>query len=359
MKKITAILLSVLMILGCASVMAVSAATPVATINVNGVDYQTSVGRTVTYTVNLQNAKKISNGEFGINYPQTLLEVSSLSFPLVQNMSLAYNYTQNRFNLISFNFSDANTENAADFTGGAVLATVSFKVKAEGTGYIYLTKEAMSSIEMVTIPNGNGENEEIPIIVDELPNATFTETFTGYGIDPETTISAKAAKSSIYVGSTTSVKATVKYGKGTTTFSSSNKSIATVTSKGVVKGVKAGTVKITAKNNGKSATATIKVVNKKANTLSVKGKTIKANSKKNTTFAKTKAFTIKNAKGTVTFKKASGDKKVSINAKTGKITVKKGLKKNKTYKVKFKVTAAGTSVYKAGSKTVTVNVKVK
>lgn len=357
MKKFTAILLSVLMILGCASVMAVSAATPVATINVNGVDYQTSVGRTVTYTVYLQNAKKISNGEFGINYPQTLLEVSSLSFPLVQNMSLAYNYTENRFNLISFNFSDIN--NAADFSNGGVLATVSFKVKDAGTGYIYLTKEAMSSIEMVTIPNGNGENEEIPIIVDELPNATFSESFTGYGIDPETTISAKAAKSSIYVGSTTTVKATVKNGSGSTTFSSSNKKIATVTSKGVVKGIKAGTVKITAKNNGKSDSVTIKVVNKKANTLSVKGKTIKANSKKTTTFAKTKAFTIKKAQGTVTFKKVSGDKKVSINAKTGKITVKKGLKKNKTIKVKFKVTAAGTSVYKAGSKTVTVNVKVK
>ena len=69
------------------------------------------------------------------------------------------------------------------------------------------------------------------------------------------------------------------------------------------------------------------------------------------------------AQGKVTYKKVSVikkkfAKKITVNKKTGKITVKKGLKKG-TYKLKIKVTAAGTTAYKAGSKTVTVKIKVK
>ena len=48
---------------------------------------------------------------------------------------------------------------------------------------------------------------------------------------------------------------------------------------------------------------------------------------------------------------------MTISAK-GVITVKKGAKKG-TYKIKVKVTAKGTSNYKALSKNVTVTIKVK
>ena len=100
---------------------------------------------------------------------------------------------------------------------------------------------------------------------------------------------------------------------------------------------------------------------KKANTLSAKGKTVtlkaKSLKKKNQTVKLAKAITVKNAKGAVTFKKSSGNKKITV-AKNGKITVKKGLKKG-TYKVKVKVTAAGNKEYKAAVKTVTVTIKVK
>ena len=51
-------------------------------------------------------------------------------------------------------------------------------------------------------------------------------------------------------------------------------------------------------------------------------------------------------------------KAFSIAAKTGKITVKKGLKKG-TYKLKIKVNAAGNSAYKAARKTITVTIKGK
>jgi endo-1,4-beta-xylanase len=63
--------------------------------------------------------------------------------------------------------------------------------------------------------------------------------------------------------------------------------------------------------------------------------------------------------GTITYSKVSGNQKIAINQSTGKVTVKKGLKKG-TYKVKVKVKAAGNANYKASAwKTVTFSVIVK
>lgn len=81
---------------------------------------------------------------------------------------------------------------------------------------------------------------------------------------------------------------------------------------------------------------------------------------------KVKPIKVTNPKGKVTYKIVKGKKKakkaLKLNKKTGKITVKKKTKKG-TYKLKIKVTAAGTNAgspqYKAGSKTVWVTVKVK
>ena len=56
--------------------------------------------------------------------------------------------------------------------------------------------------------------------------------------------------------------------------------------------------------------------------------------------------------------KKSFKKFIKINAKTGKITIKKGLAKG-TYKVKLKVQAQGDATHKAGFKTVTIKIKVK
>ena len=63
-------------------------------------------------------------------------------------------------------------------------------------------------------------------------------------------------------------------------------------------------------------------------------------------------------KGKVTYARAGGSKKILINKKTGKVTIKKKLRKG-TYKLKVKVKAAGTSKYKDATKKVTVNIKVK
>lgn len=105
-------------------------------------------------------------------------------------------------------------------------------------------------------------------------------------------------------------------------------------------------------------------IKKAKNPLSIKGKkaTVKYSKVKKKTqtldVSKVISFTRK-GQGKMTYTKASGNKKITINKKNGKVTVKKGLRKG-TYKVKMKVKAAGNSNYKASSvKTVTFTVKVK
>ena len=103
---------------------------------------------------------------------------------------------------------------------------------------------------------------------------------------------------------------------------------------------------------------TSKTTAKKANTVKVKAKTVKAKAKKKTVIKKTKAFKITGAVGKVTFKKLSGSKKITIT-KAGKITVKKGLKKGKTYKLKVKIYVKGNSKYKSKTITKTIKIKIK
>lgn len=73
-----------------------------------------------------------------------------------------------------------------------------------------------------------------------------------------------------------------------------------------------------------------------------------------------KVITVKKAQGTVTFQKVKkgSSKKLEVNKKTGKITIKKGTQKG-TYKMKVKITAKGNDRYLSGSRTVTVTVKIR
>ena len=131
-----------------------------------------------------------------------------------------------------------------------------------------------------------------------------------------------------------------------------------------------GTYTVTVQGTGRyrgSAKATYKIV-KAANPLTIKPKTAavkaKALKKKAQKLAVAKVLTFtKPGQGTVTYKlagvtKPKFKKYFKVAAKTGKITIKKGLKKG-TYKVKVKVTAAGNSNYNAVTKNVTFKVKVK
>lgn len=102
-----------------------------------------------------------------------------------------------------------------------------------------------------------------------------------------------------------------------------------------------------------------------SNPLSVKGKTAKVKYKnlrrKKQRLSVSKVISgIKTGQGKLTFTKVSGNKKISINKNTGKVTIsKKGLKKKKTYKVTVKIRASGNDVYAPVERKVTFRIKVR
>ncbi|MCR5652409.1 MAG: Ig-like domain-containing protein [Ruminococcus sp.] len=172
-----------------------------------------------------------------------------------------------------------------------------------------------------------------------------------------TKIILTAPKSSIFVNDKIKLNANVLNPSGNTEFKSSDTKVAAVSSKGLVTAKSAGKVTITAINNTMRASVQI-VVSKKANTAKIKILKPSVKYSKLQKKAQTvKAVAVKSPKGKVSFKKVKGDKKISVNKKTGRITFKKGMKK-KTYKLKIKVAAAGSTAYKPFKKTVTLKIKV-
>ena len=125
----------------------------------------------------------------------------------------------------------------------------------------------------------------------------------------------------------------------------------TVTGKGSYAGAATATYKITKAKNTMKAKAKATKKKPAAVSLSKLGK-------KPQTLARSKVITLSKNKGAVTYKKTSGNKKITVSTKTGKVTVKKGLKKG-AYKVKVKVTSAGTKNYKKATKILTFWVRVR
>ena len=133
-----------------------------------------------------------------------------------------------------------------------------------------------------------------------------------------TTVSLNKYNGTLYVKGSTTIRATVKNGKGKTTYKSSNTKIARVNSVGKITAVKAGKAKITVTNNGakKIYTVTVKnpVVKKsvvltkgKTTTLKITGKIGKATFKSSNTkvakvYANGKIKAMKKGNATVTIK---------------------------------------------------------
>ena len=110
-------------------------------------------------------------------------------------------------------------------------------------------------------------------------------------------------------------------------------------------------------------------ITKTNNTASIRAKKVKIKKskikKKKQTISLKKWAVMSNVKGVISFKlntakkgKKSFRKKIKLNTKTGKITLKKGMKKG-TYKLKIKVKVTGDNNYNPIEKTVIVNVKIK
>ena len=128
------------------------------------------------------------------------------------------------------------------------------------------------------------------------------------------TVTLDKTSATVYTGKTVTLKATSNDTAKTVTYTTSNKAVATVSSTGVVKGVKAGTAVITA--NCGNATATCKVT--------VKAPSVKF-AKKSAVVYKGKTATVKATLAgvsSVTYK-SSNTKIATVNSKTGTV---KGIK---------------------------------
>lgn len=134
----------------------------------------------------------------------------------------------------------------------------------------------------------------------------------------------------------------------------------------------AGTYTVTIKGTGNytGTTNATYTIDKAKNPITLKAKTVnvkyKSLKKKSKSIKRADAFAVSKAQGELSYRlvsakkgKKSFKKKLSVDAKTGKIIVKKGLEKG-TYKVKVNILAKGNANYKASAwKAVTFKLRVK
>lgn len=148
-------------------------------------------------------------------------------------------------------------------TSVSVNAGKTVKLTLKGTTSKNKVVWSSSNTRVATVSGGT---------VKGVGGGTATITATVYGVRYNCKVTVlqvklNVPKTSLDAG--TSMKCTLSGAKGKVTWSSSNKSVASVASNGTVSGKKAGTVKITAKNNKIKYTATIKVRSLSLNTTSV------------------------------------------------------------------------------------------
>ncbi len=309
MKKTIAIILSIIMLLGCLGTVGAGAASSTVNIKAGGHTYTFYKGTIVTYTVYLKAPELIENGQFLVTYPQNLLSVRKVNLPNVDGYMV--NYNQNVKDQIKFNFSNYN---GFDFTEKKVLAKIEFDVIGSGSGDFNLKKQVIANLNDVNIVN----------------DCTISETFDNKISNPS--LSAKSKKLKAGKAFTLKVKGTSE----AVTFSSNKKSVASVSKKGVVTALKKGTAKITAKlKSGKKLTCKVSVTsNPKLSPTKIKvklngtkkvkisGKAKSVNNKYSKTkiakvISKTSASTIK-VKG---LKKGTTTLKITVNKKVLKLKV--------------------------------------
>jgi len=305
MKKIISLLLSVMIVFSSFAV-AVSAAEDKAEITLGNSTYSYAVGSKITYTCTLDVEDMLQNGQFDFNYPQNILKITNVEFPVVKS-SVMYNYSENLVNMMKFHFSTPT--DFYDFKGGKALFTVDFDVI--GTGKCGI------SLDKIVLSNSNNQNV--------LPKATFTEKIQGESyVEPKLNMTKK----NLFVKNSVKLKVKGGYKDSTVEWKSSNPKVATVDKNGKVVAVKAGKANIIAKIDGKSLKCKLVVKNPtvkaEKTTIKVKGTTkIKTyNTVGKTTYKSLTAKIAKvNSKGVVTGLK-KGKAKIKVVASGVKFTVK-------------------------------------
>ena len=223
--------------------------------------------------------------------------------------------------------------------GGYVTAVTSNKpgtvkvtnVNKNGTFKLTAGKKKGSAVVTVTLASKKTASFKVTVQKAAVKTTKITTT----------TKSLTLAKGATYKKLASSIAVTPVTSKEKVTYSSSNKKVATVSSKGVIKAKKAGTAKITVKSGKKKVVVTVKVTGVKTTNLS--GVPATKNISKGKSFKIKAIATPKNTDEKITFK--SSNKKVATVTSKG---VVKGLKKG-----------AATITVQSGSKKMTCKVTVK
>lgn len=131
--KVFAAVLACIMLLAALplSVSAVDTAT------VNGKEI--NVGETVTYKYLVTTDTPVVNAQFEITYPSDILEVveeaNNVAFPAFEDINCVSNYTAGKIHVNATNASTDDND-LYDFSAGAYVCSVKFKVIAAGTGAV-------------------------------------------------------------------------------------------------------------------------------------------------------------------------------------------------------------------------------
>ena len=211
-----------------------------------------------------------------------------------------------------------STEVSTETTGPATIPSTTESTEPTTES----TEPTTESTEPTTESTEPTTESTEPTTESTEPTTESTEPTT----EPKTQIKLKKSSDNIYVGGTVKISATVKNGKGKTAYKSLNKSIAKVSSKGTVTGLKKGTATITVRNNGVSVKFKVTVKNPKLSTKSVtvvKGETVKVKITGKVSSIKNKYKSTKCATITTKSKKAK-----TISVKGKKVT------KNTTVKIR-------------------------
>lgn len=204
-------------------------------------------------------------------------------------------------------------------------------VNKKGTFKLTAGKKKGSAVVTVTLASKKTASFKVTVQKAAVKTTKITTT----------TKSLTLAKGATYKKLASSIAVTPVTSKEKVTYSSSNKKVATVSSKGVIKAKKAGTAKITVKSGSKKVVVTVKVTGVKTTKLSGVPATKKI--AKGKSFKIKAAATPKNTDEKITFK--SSNKKVATVTSKG---VVKGLKKG-----------TATITVRSGSKKMTCKVTVK
>ncbi|MBR2191472.1 MAG: Ig-like domain-containing protein [Eubacterium sp.] len=202
-----------------------------------------------------------------------------------------------------------------DWKGLEMYMYISNRVKENEAGFdLYRTEDALNFEKITT--NGFGDKYNYGcssfLATDQgLYIGTCNPFFGGqlYLLkdDMKTTVSLSKTKATVYIKNKKTIKATVTNPVGNTTYTTSNKKVATVSKKGVVTAKKKGTAKIKVTNNGVTKTFTVTVKNIK---LNKKKKKLKIG----------KSFKLKVKKGLVgKAKYKSSNKRIAKVTKKGKV----------------------------------------